>query len=70
MKRHTPHAVYTVLQGDAASEIIDHVKMEHASTVLVLGGYQRGAVSRWFRPSMADLLMRSTDMPLFVAHNK
>ena len=70
VKRHTPHAMYTVLQGDAASEIIDHVKMEHSSTVLVLGGYQRGAVSRWFRPSMADLLMRSTDMPLFVAHNK
>jgi hypothetical protein len=32
--------------------------------------YGRSAVSRWFRESMADLLMQTLPFPLFIAHNK
>jgi K+-sensing histidine kinase KdpD len=69
MKRHMPAAVYTVLKGDPETEIVQHLKrQEHV--VIVLGAYRRGMVSRWFKPSMADELMKALNAPLFIAHNK
>lgn len=70
MKRHLPDARYTVLKGDPETEILRHLRTYGGNNLLVLGAYRRGMVSRWFRPSMADLLMREVKMPLFIAHNK
>ncbi len=70
MKRHFPKATYTVMKGLAEIEIIDHLKNQPSNTLVVLGAYKRGTVSRWFRESMADTLMRQVKLPLFVAHNK
>jgi nucleotide-binding universal stress UspA family protein len=70
MKRHFPNAKYTILKGYAELEIITHLQQEKANTLVVLGAYRRGAVSRWFRESMADTLMRNLKLPLFIAHNK
>jgi nucleotide-binding universal stress UspA family protein len=68
MKRHFPQAGYTVLKGDAESEIIENLKMQQQNTLVVLGAYERSRVSRWFRPSMADKLMAEINAPLFIAH--
>jgi nucleotide-binding universal stress UspA family protein len=70
MKRHFPKATYTVLKGMAESEIVGYLKKEKATPLIVLGAYRRSRVSRWFRPSMADLLIRELKFPLFIAHNK
>lgn len=70
MKRHFPNAKYTVLKGDAELEIVSHLKQEEENAVVVLGAYRRGTVSRWFRESMADVLMKEIKMPLFIAHSK
>ncbi|MBL7747282.1 MAG: universal stress protein [Chitinophagaceae bacterium] len=70
MKRHYPHAKYTVLKGIAEEEIVLHLKQSAEQSLVVLGAYRRGAVSRWFRESMADYLMRQVKLPLFIAHNK
>jgi nucleotide-binding universal stress UspA family protein len=70
MKRHLPEARYTVLKGDAETEILHHLRMQYVNTLVVMGAYRRGMVSRWFRPSMADFLMTEVKMPLFIAHNK
>ncbi len=70
MKRHYPEATYTVLQGNTEEEIIKKLRNEGAQTLVVLGAYRRGMVSRWFRPSMADVLMESLNLSLFIAHNK
>lgn len=70
MKRHIASARYTVLKGDPETEIHRHLRSYGGNTMLVCGAYRRGMVSRWFRPSMADLLMREVQMPLFIAHNK
>lgn len=32
--------------------------------------YRRSEISRWFKTSMADILMKELDAPLFIAHNK
>jgi Universal stress protein family. len=70
MKRHFPSARFTVLKGNAEEQIIKHLQKAGDQTLVVLGAYRRGTVSRWFRESMADTLMRGLKLPLFIAHNK
>jgi hypothetical protein len=70
MKRHYPKANYIVMQGLAEIEIVNYLKKIPQNALVVLGAYKRGTVSRWFRESMADLLMREITLPLFIAHNK
>jgi hypothetical protein len=70
MKRHYPKATYTVLKGIADSVIVSKLKQQAENTLVVLGAYRRGSVSRWFKESMADVLMKELKLPLFIAHNK
>ena len=51
-------------------EIIKALKLQSENALVVLGAYRRGTVSRWFRVSMADILMKEISLPIFVAHNK
>jgi hypothetical protein len=68
MKRHYPNATYTVLRGDAQMEIMRHLATTKENAMVILGAYSRGMVSRWFRPSLADALMKELQYPLFIAH--
>jgi len=70
MKWHYPNAKYTVMRGWAEEEITKYLKKTHENCLVVLGAYRRGAVSRWFHESMADILMKEVELPLFIAHNK
>jgi nucleotide-binding universal stress UspA family protein len=69
MKRHFPKAVFTVLRGDAENEIVNQLKDNNEHLLIVLGAYNRGMVSRWLKPSMADVLMEELNKPLFIAHH-
>ena len=69
-KRHLPKAEYIVLKGEAESTILTYLQQQTEEALVVLGAYRRGRVSRWFRESMADVLMTNTKFPLFIAHNK
>ena len=69
MKRHYPKAKYTVMKGWAEDEIVKHLKQTSENALVVMGAYRRGTVSRWFRESMADSLMKEVKLPLFIAHN-
>lgn len=70
MKRHFPKAHYTVLKGIPELEIVNYLKVQKNRPLVVLGAYRRAMVSRWFRASMADVLMRDLKLPLFIAHSK
>lgn len=70
MKRHFPEATYTVLKGVADTAIVNYLKKEKRNPLVVLGAYRRGTISRWFRESMADVLMKELKLPLYIAHNK
>lgn len=70
MKRHYPNARYHALKGMAKEEIIKYLKAEKERVLIALGAYRRGRISRWFRSSMADELMKELQLPLFIAHNK
>lgn len=70
MKLHFPDARYKVVHGLPEVEIVRHLGKQEKNTLVVLGAYGRGMVSRWFRASMADILMEELNMPLFIAHNR
>lgn len=70
MKRHYPSAGFVIEKGDAEDGILKYLRVQKENVLVVLGAYQRGRVSRWFKPSMADRLMRHLTIPLFIAHNK
>ena len=70
IKRHFPAARYTVLKGEVEKEIASYLKVQKANNLIVCGAYRRGMVSRWFRESMADVLMKNLKLPLFIAHYK
>ena len=68
MNRHLPQVRYTALKGFPETEVVELLKYEKNVPLVVLGAYNRGKVSRWIRESMADVLMRELELPLFIAH--
>ena len=70
MKRHYPKAKFIVIKGWAEDEIVKHLKQTQENSLVVLGAYRRGSVSRWLHESIADILMKEVKTPLFIAHNK
>lgn len=70
VKCHYPSATCASLKGNPQKEITAYLKKETLNSIVVLGAYQRSQVSRWFKTSMADILMNEFDLPLFIAHQK
>lgn len=70
MKRHFESTSFTVVNGIPEAQIVNYLKSQKENSLVVLGAYRRGSVSRWFRESMADVLMKELKLPLFIAHNK
>ncbi|WP_165806714.1 universal stress protein [Chitinophaga parva] len=70
IKGHLPKAAYTVVKGDEKEQILMHLREHARNDLVVLGAYRRSDLSRMFKVSVADILMRELDIPLFIAHNK
>lgn len=70
IKRHFPKAKFITAKGVPETEIVKYLRTHHENEMVVLGAYQRSELSRWFKISMADTLMKNLKMPLFIAHNK
>jgi nucleotide-binding universal stress UspA family protein len=70
VKLYFPDAGYTVLHGDPEETIVSFLEQQNEEVLVVLGAYRRSRVSRWFKRSMADILMSELKLPLFIAHNK
>ncbi|MEJ6980394.1 universal stress protein [Pedobacter sp. P351] len=70
VKCHYPDATYNILYGKPEEEIVAFVRDLQQNVLIVLGAYSRNTVSRWFKTSMADILMKEVSVPMFVAHNK
>jgi nucleotide-binding universal stress UspA family protein len=69
ISRHYPQAEFVVLRGEPEDEIRKYLEQDGGDAIVVLGAYRRSRLSRLFRPSMADALLRHLELPLFIAHN-
>ncbi len=70
ISRHFPKADYIVKKGNPEDEVVAHLKNHKGNELVVLGAYRRSEISRWFKTSMADILMKELETILFIAHNK
>lgn len=59
---------YTTISGDPDKEIIHYLQKHAPGTMVVLGAYQRGSISRMLHQSMADKIIHALQMPLFISH--
>jgi nucleotide-binding universal stress UspA family protein len=69
VKDHYPAATFTVLKGSAEREIYNYLK-DLPNLLVITGAYKRSRLSRWARRSMADMLMKKLDIPLYIAHQE
>lgn len=67
---HFGDPVITELTGEPEEALVQHLKHVSPGTVVIMGAYSRGAVSRMFNSSMANRLLEALDLPLFIAHSK
>jgi len=70
MACHYPQVTYTLLSGEPEKALIGHIQKTPSTSIVIMGAYSRGAVSRMFNNSMANKLMEILDVPMFIAHSK
>ena len=64
---HFPRITYQLIEG-GEKEIISRLTKLDPESLVVAGAYHRSKLSMWFSGSMADLLMREINLPVFIAH--
>ncbi len=58
---------FQALQGDAADRLFEIV-MSTKNAVLVIGDEGRSSISKFFRPSAKDNIVKFANLPVFIAH--
>ena len=58
---------FEALKGDAEDVLIDYL-LKKKNAFVVMGAYGRNALSMFFKPSHANLLIKSIVQPIFISH--
>ena len=58
---------FEILKGNINNALFEYV-LKKDNTFLVMGAYGRNALSRFFKPSRADLIIKTIPQPIFIAH--
>jgi len=67
MSAHYDEVEFVVLKGEASDELFGYL-LDRKNAIVVLGAYGRGILSRFLKPSHASLLLRTINLPIFIAH--
>lgn len=59
-----------VLQGSVRKELVNFIQLQANNAVVVMGAYGRNALSRLFKQSLADIVLKQTGSTIFMAHEK
>ena len=60
-----------VLEGTDSGAVADQLfgyLIEKKNAIVVMGAYGRSMLSRFFKPSQARLIIRTINLPIFIAH--
>ena len=68
LRSNYPSVCYQALNGIAKDELFTHFFMNE-NKMIVMGAYGRSIISNFFKRSSADILIRTVDLPLFIAHH-
>jgi hypothetical protein len=64
---HFPNNHFELLEGSASNELFGYL-LGKKNMFVVMGAYGRNNVSRFFRQSTADLVMKTINLPFFISH--
>jgi hypothetical protein len=67
LSAHYRDVEFVILNGDASDELFGYL-LGKKNAIVVLGAYGRGILSRFLKPSHASLLLRTINLPIFIAH--
>ncbi|MBS1600880.1 MAG: universal stress protein [Bacteroidetes bacterium] len=67
MRAHFSDVDYKHLQGKASDELFGYL-LEKENVFVILGAYGRSTLSNLFKHSTADLLVKTVNLPFFIAH--
>jgi hypothetical protein len=67
LKTHYDQINFTVLNGDPSEELFKYL-LGKKNMLLVTGAFGRGMLSSLFRPSRTTLVIKTTSLPIFIAH--
>lgn len=68
LKVHYSGIGYQVVRGKAKDELFNYF-LDKKSTLVVMGAFGRGWLSNLFKPSSAGVLLKSINLPFFIAHH-
>lgn len=68
MQAHYSTVTYQSLNGKAKDELLTYFFMR-TGTMVVMGAYGRSLLSNFFKHSVANGLIRTVDLPLFITHH-
>lgn len=58
---------FEAVKGDAEDKLFDYL-LKRKNAFVVMGAYGRNSMSRFFKPSHADLLIKTITQPIFISH--
>ncbi len=67
LNEHYEQVEFHLLKGSPTDELFGHL-LDRKNAFVVMGAYGRGLLSRFIRPSHARLIMRTLNLPIFIAH--
>jgi nucleotide-binding universal stress UspA family protein len=67
LKNHYENVEFVILKGEASDELFAHL-MGRKNGLVVMGSYGRSIFSRFFRPSHSRLVIKTLNLPVFIAH--
>jgi len=68
MGRHYTNVNYELMKGDVSKEMKKFMKYNSSNSVMVMGAYGRNALSRLWRQSMANMIIKDIKVPVFISH--
>lgn len=68
LKDHYETVLFVVLKGEPADELFGYL-IEKKKAIVVVGAYGRSMLSRFFKPSQARLIVKTINLPVFIAHH-
>lgn len=67
LQHHYQKIQYKVLHGKPEDELFRFL-LEKSNIMLVIGAFGRNNISSFLKPSTANMILRTIDIPIFVAH--
>jgi hypothetical protein len=67
LNRHYNFADFIALRGSGEKDLLNYLGGKK-NAIVVMGAYGRSMLSRFFRQSHADMLIKELAYPLFIAH--